>query len=103
MKDGGREGDTGANVASFLQAASAQTGLMALAEGKTEGTTGKTLTQEGKNLKGVSVAISAVWLISLNTDLFYNVPDHFPLGMLSSCDLSQCLYMCVIKAPLKSA
>lgn len=47
-----REEDAGANVASFLQAAADQTGLMALAEGDTEGTTGKTLTRAGKNLKG---------------------------------------------------
>lgn len=39
-------------MASFLQAAADQTGLMTLAEGKTEGTAGKTLTQAGKNLKG---------------------------------------------------
>lgn len=97
MKEGGRE-DAGANMASFLQAAADQTGLMALAERKTEGTTGKTLTQAGKNLKGV--AISSVWLISLSTDLFYNVPDHFPLGMLSLCDLSACSNVYVIKAPL---
>lgn len=50
--EGGREEDAGANMASFLQAAADQAGLMALAEGKTEGTTGKTLTQAGKNLKG---------------------------------------------------
>lgn len=35
--------------------------------------------------------MSTVWLISLSTDLFYNVPDHFPPGMLSVCDLSECL------------
>lgn len=49
---GGREEDTGANRASFLQAAADQAGSMVLAGGKTEGTTGKTLTQVGKSLKG---------------------------------------------------
>lgn len=45
--------------------------------------------------------MSTVWLISLSTDLFYNVPDHFPPGMLSVCDLSECLdaCVCVIKPP----
>lgn len=45
-KDEGREEDAGANGASFLQAAADQTGSMA------EGTTGKTLAQAAKNLKG---------------------------------------------------
>lgn len=49
------------------------------------------------------MAISAAWLISLSTDLFYNVPDHFPLGMPGVCDLSAYLDASVIKAPLKSA
>lgn len=44
------------------------------------------------------MAISTVWLISLSTDLFCNVPDHFPLGMLSLRDLVS-VWMREIKAP----
>lgn len=99
--EGGREAAAGggASVASFHQAAADQTGLIALAERKPEGTTGKTLTRAGKNLKRAERQSRSVWLISLGTDLFYSVPDHFPLWMLASCDRSPCLDASAIAAP----